>query len=63
MAELDAIYAHLYKVSKEDLDYILEQFPVLKKNDINNYGEYRTKRLVLEAYDRLDHQLEEILNE
>jgi len=63
MAELDAIYAHLYKVSKDDLDYILEQFPVLKKNELNNYGKYYTKRLILEAYDRLEPQMEEILNE
>jgi hypothetical protein len=59
MAELDAIYAHLYKVSKDDLTYILAQFPVLKKNDERQYGEYRTRRLVLEAYDRIKPQMEE----
>lgn len=53
MAKLDAIYASLYNLSKENLKYILEQFPVLKKNEHNKYGEYRTKRLVLEAYDQL----------
>jgi hypothetical protein len=58
-AELDAIYAYLYKVSKEDLRYILDQFPVLRKNEERQHGEYRTRRLVLEAYDRLKPMMEE----
>jgi len=62
-AELDAIFAFLYKISKEDLEYILEQFPILKRKEENQYGEYKTKRLVLEAYDRLGPKLEEMMNE
>jgi len=62
-SELDAIYAYLYKISKNDLEYILEQFPVLKKNEINQYGEYRTKRLILETYDRLKPELGGLLDE
>jgi len=58
-AELDAIYAHLYKVNRKDLEYIVETFPVLKRNEENRFGEYRTKRLVLEAYDRLAPVMEE----
>jgi len=58
-AELDAIYAHLYKVNRKDLEYILETFPVLKKNEEDQFGEYRTKRMVLEAYDRLAAFMEE----
>lgn len=61
-AELDAIFAHLYGLNTEDLVYILdpedicgkgcinETFRVLKDNEIRQYGEYRTKRLVLEAW-------------
>lgn len=61
-AELDAIFAHLYGLNTEDLRYILdpedvcgkgcinETFRVLKDNEIRQYGEYRTKRLVLEAW-------------
>jgi len=62
-AELDAIYAYLYRISRDDLEFILDQFPVLKKNECNKYGEYRTKRLVLEAFDRLKPELEEMMNE
>lgn len=61
-AELDAIFAHLYGLTTEELRYILdpedvcgkgcinETFRVLRDNEIRQYGEYRTKRLVLEAW-------------
>ena len=63
-AELDAIFAHLYGLDTEDLRYILdpedicgkgcinETFRVLKDNELHQYGEYRTKRLVLEAWNK-----------
>ena len=34
-------------------DYPSETFRVLQKNEIAKYGEYRTARLVMAAYDRL----------
>ncbi|MFE2056669.1 Eco57I restriction-modification methylase domain-containing protein [Streptomyces sp. NPDC059446] len=56
-AELDAYFFHLYGVSAEDADYILESFQTenggLKNNEIAKYGEYRTKRLALAEYDRM----------
>ena len=64
-AELDAYYAHLYGLNRDELRYILdpadvmgsdypsETFRVLKNNEIRQFGEYRTQRLVLEAWDRL----------
>jgi len=64
-AELDAYYARLYGLTREDLRYILdpaavmgedypsETFRVLKHNEQRAFGEYRTQRLVLEAWDRL----------
>jgi len=64
-AELDAYYASLYGLSRDELRYILdpadvygpdfpgETFRVLKEGEIRRYGEYRTRRLVLEAWDRL----------
>ncbi|MER5790224.1 DNA methyltransferase [Streptomyces sp. NPDC001980] len=56
-AELDAYFFHLYGVSREDTEYILESFQTenggLKNNEISKYGEYRTKRLVLTEYDRM----------
>lgn len=66
-AELDAIFAHLYGLNTEDLHYILdpedvcgkgcinETFRVLKDNEIRQYGEYRTKRLVLEVWNKFGY--------
>lgn len=65
-AELDAYYARLYGLTRTELQYILdphsvmgedypsETFRVLKDNEIAKYGEYRTQRLVLEAWDRME---------
>lgn len=57
--ELDAIFAHMYCLDRSDLEYILEapppgaSFPALKRNEIKRFGEYRTQRYVLQAYDQL----------
>jgi hypothetical protein len=50
-AELDAAFFQLYGVGRADVEYMLETFPIVRGNDEKLYGEYRTKRLVLEAYD------------
>ncbi len=64
-AELDAFFARKYGLSRDELRYILdptdthgesypsETFRGLKRNEIERYGEYRTQRLVLTAFDRL----------
>ncbi|WP_405581679.1 Eco57I restriction-modification methylase domain-containing protein [Streptomyces sp. NBC_01092] len=56
-AELDAYFFHLYGISRDDADYILETFQSdtggLKNNEIAKYGTYRTKDLVLAEYDRM----------
>ena len=56
-AELDAYFFHLYGISRDDADYILETFQSesggLKHNEIAKYGHYRTKDLVLAEYDRM----------
>jgi hypothetical protein len=64
-AELDAFYARAYGLDRDELRYILdpadvkgpdypsETFRVLKNNEQKQHGEYRTRRLVLEAWDRM----------
>lgn len=64
-AELDAWYALAYGLSRDELRYVLdpkdvmgkdypsETFRVLQNNEMKKYGEYRTQRLVLAAYDAL----------
>lgn len=67
-AELDAYYAKLYGLTREELAYILDPttkyptdcptvtFPTLQNNEMKKYGEYRTQRLVLAAFDELTRQ-------
>jgi hypothetical protein len=69
-SELDAIYARLYGLTREDLMYILDPesvmgegypsqtFPRLKRREMKEFGEYRTMRLVLEAWDRQEKEPE-----
>ena len=64
-AELDAYYAKLYGLTRDELRYILdpadvygedfpsETFRVLKNNEMKKFGEYRTQRLVLESWDKM----------
>ncbi len=64
-AELDAYYAKLYSLTRDELRYILdpadvmgddypsETFRVLKNSEIREFGEYRTARLVLREFDRM----------
>ena len=61
-AELDARYAKLYGLNEQELRYILdpadvygedypsESFRVLKEKEIAEFGEYRTRRMVLDAW-------------
>jgi hypothetical protein len=63
-AELDARYARLYRLTRDELRYILdpqdlmgetypsETFRSLKTKELRELGEYRTRRLVLEAWDK-----------
>lgn len=52
-AELDAAYFHLYGIARDDADYILETFPIVKRKDVAKYGAYRTKEAILEIYDAM----------
>jgi hypothetical protein len=63
--ELDAYYARLYGLTRDELRYILDPaevmgpdypsvtFPGLKRKEIAEHGEYVTQRRVLEAFDQL----------
>lgn len=51
--ELDAAYFHLYSIARDDVDYIMETFPIVKRKDLQRHGRYRTKEVVLKIYDRM----------
>lgn len=52
-AELDAAFFHLYGLSRENANYVMDTFPIVRRNDERDYGEYRTKRVILETYDAM----------
>jgi hypothetical protein len=63
--ELDAYYAHLYGLTRDELLYILDPqnvmpedypsvtFPTLKRKELAEFGEYRTQVRVMAEYERL----------
>ena len=56
--ELDAAYFHLYGIERDDVDYIMETFPIVKRKDEAAHGEYRTKRVILEIYDAMQKAMD-----
>ena len=64
-AELDACYARLYDLNRDERRYILDRkevygegfsgeiFRVLREKEARQFGTYKTRRLVLEAWNRL----------
>ena len=54
-AELDALVAgHVFELTIQELADLLDTFEVLRRRDEKSYGEFRTKRLILEAFERLN---------
>ncbi|GAA4847079.1 hypothetical protein GCM10023221_27240 [Luteimicrobium xylanilyticum] len=53
-AELDAAFFHLYGVARDDVDYIMDTFPIVRRKDEAAYGEYRTKQVILEVFDAME---------
>lgn len=52
-AELDAALLHLYGLDRPDAEHVLDSFFVLRKYEERDLGEFRTKRLVLAAFDAM----------
>jgi hypothetical protein len=52
-ADLDAGFLHVYGLAREEAEHVLDSFTVIRKYEERDFGEHRTKRLVLEAYDRM----------
>jgi len=51
--ELDAVFFHLYGLSRADAAYILDTFPIVRRKDEAAHGHYRTKDTILALYDAL----------
>jgi len=48
--QLDALFFMLYEIEKDELIYIMDTFPIIKKQDETKYGKYIRKHLILEYY-------------
>jgi hypothetical protein len=50
-AEIDAIVARdVYGLTPAEVGYILDTFPIVREREVKRFGEFRTGRLILEAY-------------
>ena len=50
-AEINAAMFHLYRLDRTQAEWILDSFTVLRRCEERDYSEFRTKRLILAAYD------------
>ena len=46
-ARLDALYFHLYCLSRDAAEYILDTFPIVRREDEAAFGTYRTRDMTL----------------
>ncbi|WP_372344179.1 Eco57I restriction-modification methylase domain-containing protein [Streptomyces sp. KL116D] len=52
-AELDAFLFHLHGRERNDVEYIMNSFRVVRETDERSHGTYRSKDLILAEYDRM----------
>jgi hypothetical protein len=52
-SELDAAFFHLYDIAYNNVDHIMETFPIVNRRDKAQFGEYRTKQIILDVYDSM----------
>lgn len=52
-AELDAAFFHLFGVSSEDVLYTLDIFTIVRRKEVSEFGEYRSRRLILDMCDAM----------
>ena len=53
-ARLDALYFHLYGLSRKDAGYILNTFPIVRREDEKAFGRYRTREMILAYMNALE---------
>ena len=56
--QLASLRGH-FPTPRDAVDYIMETFPIVKRKDEQDCGEYRTKRLILEVYDAMQQAMSE----
>lgn len=51
--ELDALFFHLHDVARDAASDVMDAFPIVRRRDEEQSGEYLTKRVILEIYDEI----------
>ena len=53
-AEIDAIVARdLFELTRPEMEYVLTTFSTQQRYQEENYGEFRSRRLILEAFEQM----------
>jgi hypothetical protein len=53
-AQVDALVAKVvYQMTRDELNFVLDSFPVLRRFEEKTLGEYRSRRSILEWYDKV----------
>ena len=47
-ARLDALFFHLYGLDREEADYVLGTFPIVRREEEARWGRFRSRRLILD---------------
>jgi len=47
-----------FPVPRDAVEHIMETFPIVKRRDVQQYGDYRTKLQILDIYDRMQHAID-----
>jgi methylase of polypeptide subunit release factors len=56
--ELDAIFFHVYGLSRDEAGQVLDTFPILRRRDETRFGDYRTKTIILKYFDEYSNKLQ-----
>lgn len=52
-AEIDVLVARdLFHLDRSQLEHVISTFPTLERNEIRRHGEFRTRRLIMDRFDR-----------
>lgn len=54
--ELPELKRH-FPTPRHAVDYIMDTFPIVRRKDEDKYGEYRTKRIILEIYNAMQEAI------
>lgn len=57
-AELDGYCFHAYGLDRDDVEFILDSFSVLRRKEMSQFGEFHSKELVLKAFDAMTRAIE-----